>query len=575
MSVDVALSTNDRPILRGLLSLRQGGVLLLVIILAALTLYPMGMLLYGSFHSTPPGSAGNFNLEGYRGLFTAATGKILLDTAALSAAHTAFSLPFAVLLAFLVARTDLPGRGSFEVLLTLPFFLPPILTAMAWGMLGNGQVGSINLLWETLTGSDEPLFNIYGRGGVIWHMCQYSIPFLFLILVDAFKAMDPSLEDSSRMCGASTWRTIRSITLAMLLPALSSAFLLSFTRGLEAFESALIFGAPAKIEVATTAIYDAIHQRSESDYQYATALSFAVFGIMLLLIVLQWRLLGNRSFQTVTGKGYMPRLFHLGRWRGLAFALCALTFLIMTVLPAAQLLVGSFFQYFGFYSLDMLTLNNYRAVLSDRVFWRALGNTFLLGVLGATATMILGAAVAYVVIRTRHPFRRGLDALAWLPWMMPGMVLGIGLLWSFALLPGPVQIYGTIWALFVAYVSLGTPLATQIMSASFAQLSFDIEECSRVHGASALTTMRRIVIALVYPAFMVGWTLTFFMILRELSASILLYSPDSMVLSVVVMQLWSGGKAEQCSVIALIMLVLVLLIRFAQLKLFRRQIGGI
>jgi len=563
MSVEAALSTGDRPVLRGL-SVRHGGVLLLILIVAALTLYPLGMLLYGSFHSTPPGSAGTFNLAGYRGLFTAATGRILLDTAVLSVVHTAFSLPFAVLLAFLVARTDLRGRASFEVLLTLPFFLPPILTAMAWGMLGNGQVGSINLLWEALTGSDEPLFNIYGYGGVVWHMCQYSIPFLFLILVDAFKAMDPSLEDSSRMCGASTWRTIRSITLAMMLPALSSAFLLSFTRGLEAFESALIFGAPAKIEVATTAIYDAIHQRSEADYQYATALSFAIFGIMLLLIVLQWRLLGNKSFQTVTGKGYMPRLFNLGRWRGPAFTLCALTFLIMTVLPTAQLLAGSFFQYFGFYSLDMLTLNNYRAVLSDRVFWRALGNTFL-----------LGAAVAYVVIRTHRPFRRVLDALAWLPWMMPGMVLGIGLLWGLALLPGPVQIYGTIWALFVAYVSLGTPLATQIMSASFAQLSFDIEECSRVHGANALTTMRRIVIALVYPAFMVGWTLTFFMILRELSASILLYSPDSMVLSVVVMQLWSGGKAEQCSVIALIMLLLVLLIRFAQLRFFRRRIGGI
>src|SRR5258708_27947703 len=135
----------------------------------------------------------------------------------------------------------------------------------------------------------------------------------------------------------------------MMLPALSSAFLLSFTRGLEAFESALIFGAPAKIEVATTAIYDAIHHRSEADYQYATALSFAIFGIMLLLIALQWRLLGNKSFQTVTGKGYMPRLFNLGRWRGPAFTLCALTFLIMTVLPTAQLLAGSFFPDFGLF----------------------------------------------------------------------------------------------------------------------------------------------------------------------------------------------------------------------------------
>src|SRR5258708_9472484 len=164
MSVEAALSTGDRPVLRGL-SVRHGGVLLLILIVAALTLYPLGMLLYGSFHSTPPGSAGTFNLSGYRGLFTAATGRILLSTDVLPVVHTSFSLPFAVLLAFLVARTDLRGRASFEVLLTLPFFLPPILTAMAWGMLATGQVGAINLLCEALTVSDEPLFNIDRSGG--------------------------------------------------------------------------------------------------------------------------------------------------------------------------------------------------------------------------------------------------------------------------------------------------------------------------------------------------------------------------------------------------------------------------
>lgn len=542
-------------------------------VLAALTLYPLAMLLYGSLHSTPPGSPGVFNLSGYRALFTAATGQILLDTAWLSLLHTAISLPFAALLAFLVARTDIPGRHTFEILLTLPFFLPPILTAMAWGMIGNAQVGSLNLLWEALTGGSEPLLNIYGRGGVVWHMCQYSIPFLFLILVDAFKAMDPSLEDASRMCGASTLRTIRSITLAVMLPALSSAFILSFTRGLETFESAVIFGAPAHVELATTAIYDAIHQRSEADYQYATALSFALMAIMLVLIAGQWRLLGGRSFQTVTGKGYRPRLIELGPWRVPALLLCAATFTVMTVLPTAQLLVGSFFQFFGFYSLDMLTLDHYRAVFADRTFWTALRNTLWLGLAGATATMVLGAVVGYIVSRTRNPLRRVLDALAWLPWLMPGMVLGIGLLWGFALLPGPIHIYGTVWALLIAYVSLGTPLATQIMSTALAQLSNDLEECSRVHGAGVAETLRRIVAALVYPAFMVGWTLTFFMILRELSASILLYSPDSTVLSVVVMQLWSGGKAEECSVIALIMLLLVMVMRFVQLRMFRPTTG--
>ena len=179
----------------------------------------------------------------------------------------------------------------------------------------------------------------------------------------------------------------------------------------------------------------------------------------------------------------------------------------------------------------MLTLDHYRAVWDNRLVWRALGNTLLLGLLGATATMVLGGLVAYVLVRTRFAVRRVLEILAWLPWMMPGMVLGVGFLWAYALLPGPIQLYGTLWALLVAYVTLGTPLAVRTMSGAFAQLAYDLEECSRVHGAAWWTTFRRILLALAWPSFAVGFILIFFVILRELSASILLYSVGNEVLA--------------------------------------------
>src|SRR6185295_5639252 len=185
-----------------------------------------------------------------------------------------------------------------------------------------------------------------------------------------------------------------------------------------------------------------------------------------------------------------------------------------------------------------------------------------------------GAAVAYVLVRTRSRLRGALEILAWLPWMMPGMVLGVGLLWAYALLPGPIQLYGTVWALLVAYVSLGTPLAVRTMAGAFAQLAHDLEECSRVHGAAWWTTFRRILLALAWPAFAVGWILIFFIILRELSASILLYSVGNEVLSVVVMRLWSEGKAGPVSVIALGMLVLVFLFRFAERRLVRTHLSS-
>jgi iron(III) transport system permease protein len=553
---------------------RNVALALLLLLLLFLTAYPMVMLLYGSLHSTPPGQAGTFGLDGYRAMLTRTNAVVLLNTIGLSLVKTGLSLVLALFLAWIVARTDTPYRDTLEVLVTLPFYVPPILTAMAWGMLATPRGGLVNVAWTGITGSREPLVNVYSYGGVVWHMMQYSTPFLFLLIAGAFKSMDPSLEESSRMSGASGWTTFRRVTLGLMLPVTTSAFILSFIRGVESFESALIFGSPAGIEVITTEIYHLIHHVSTPDYPQATALALGIMVLMFGLVAWQWRLLGGRSFATVTGKGYTPRVTRLGRWRWATFAFCLLFFAVTVVLPVGQLVIGSFFKFVGFYRLDTLTLEHYRAVWQNRLVWRALGNTLLLGVLGATATMLLGGVVAYVLVRTRFGVRRALEVLAWLPWMMPGMILGVGLLWAYAFMPGPLSLYGTLWALLVAYVALGTPLAVRTMSGAFAQLAHDLEECSRVHGAAWWTTFRRILLALAWPSFAVGWILVFFLVLRELSASILLYSVGNEVLSVVVMKLWTEGKAEQVSVIALVMLALVFLFRFVERRLVRTHLHG-
>jgi len=552
---------------------RDALVLALIAILGFLAVYPLTMLFYGSLHSTPPGMAGEFNLDGYRSIMTASNVVILLNTIGISLGKTVPALVMAVFLSWIVARTDTPYRDKLEVLITLPFFVPPILTAMAWGMLGNPQVGLLNQVWKWATGSTVSPINVYSYGGVIWHQLQYSTPFLFLFIVDIFRAMDPALEESSRMCGASRWRTFRAITLMLMLPALTNSFILSFIRGIENFESPLFFGTPAKITVITTEIYNSINHRATPDYQYATALSFAIMALMFLLVIWQWYLLRGRTFSTVTGKGYSPSVMKLGPWKWVTFGFCILFFIITVVLPIGQLAIGSFFKFFGFYSYDMLTLEHYSAVFSNSEIWRGFWNTMLLGLMGATATMFLGSIVAYVSIRTRWRGRRLIDALAWLPWMMPGMVLGIGFLWAFAMLPGPIPIYGTIWALLLAYMALGTPVSVRVMSSAYAQLSYDLEECSRVHGATFVQTLWRILIALAWPSFAVGWVLAFFGIMRELSASILLYSVGSEVLSVVLLRLWSNGQAEQVSVIGLFMMLLVIVFRWAQLRFIKSRIS--
>ncbi|MGM4873716.1 ABC transporter permease [Bradyrhizobium sp. 956_D2_N1_5] len=553
---------------------RLAALALLVVVLAFLSVYPLSMLLYGSLHSTPPGMAGTFNLDGYRDVITLQSAVTLFNTVGISLAKTIPSVILAVLLAWILARTDTPFRGALEVLITLPFFIPPILTAMAWGMLGNPQVGLLNQLYQWVTGSETAPINVYSYGGVVWHMMQYSVPFLFLLIVDAFRAMDPSLEEAATMCGASRLRTFRSVTLQLMLPALTGAAILSFIRGIENFESPLFFGSPAGIRVITTDIYDSINQRSPPQYQYATAISFVIMALLFLIVLLQRRMLRGRSFQTITGKGYSPSVMKLGAWRWATFAFCVLFFVVTVVLPVGQLIIGSFFKFFGFYQWDMLTLEHYQAVFGSSEFWRGFSNTMFLGLVGATLTMLLGATVAYVSVRTKWRGRLLIDSMAWLPWMMPGIVLGVGFLWGFALLPHAIPIYGTIWALLLAYISLGTPLSVRAMSSAYAQLSFDLEECSRVHGASWLQTMRRIVLALAWPSFAVGWVLVFFGIMRELSASVLLYSVGSEVLSVVLLKLWANGNAEQVSVIGLIMMVLVIVFRWVQLKFISSRIGG-
>jgi iron(III) transport system permease protein len=552
---------------------RTVAFVLLFVILAFLSVYPLSMLLYGSLHSTPPGMAGTFNLDGYQQVLSSQSLLTLANTIGIALAKTIPSLVLAVLLAWILARTDTPFRGTLEVLVTLPFFIPPILTAMAWGMLGNPQVGLLNQLYQWVTGSSSSPINVYSYGGVVWHMMQYSVPFLFLLIVDAFRAMDPSLEEAARMCGASKLRTFRTVTLQLMLPALTSAAILSFIRGIENFESPLFFGSPAGIHVITTDIYDSINQSSPPRYQYATAVSFVIMLLLFLTVLLQWKLLRGRSFTTVTGKGYSPSVTKLGQWRWLTFAFCVLFFVVTVVLPVSQLLIGSFFKFFGFYQWDMLTLDHYRAVFGSGEFWRGFGNTMMLGLVGATLTMVLGGAVAYISVRTKWRGRLLIDAMAWLPWMMPGIVLGVGFLWGFALLPHAIPIYGTIWALLLAYISLGTPLSVRVMSTAFSQLSYDIEECSRVHGASWLQTMSRIMIALIWPSFAVGWVLVFFGIMRELSASVLLYSVGSEVLSVVLLKLWVNGNAEEVSVVGIIMMLLVLLFRWVQLKVIKSRIS--
>ncbi|MBI4319268.1 MAG: iron ABC transporter permease [Chloroflexi bacterium] len=539
---------------------------------AFVVIFPMLSVVFGSFWGAPPGRPGGFTFQGYINTYGSdlSTYRVLFNSFFIAGAKTVMAVVSGVFLAWVVTRTDTPGARALETLLAVPFFVPSVLTALGWAMLANPRTGSINKLLMMLPGVETPVLNIYSMSGIIWHMWQFSTAFVFILIVPAFRNMDPSLEDSSRMSGSGNISTLFRITLPLMKPAILGATLLTFIRGLEAFDTPVLLGVPANILVFSTSIYVNILGRFPPRYAEGMALSVSLMLIAMVLIVIQWRMLGAKQYTTISGKGYQPRLIRLGPAKWVALAFCSVYVLVALVLPVSQLIMSSFFRIFGLYTADMFTLGNYQRVLGDPVVWRSFKNTLIIAGGGALIALTLATLVSYFVQRIKVRGNKLLDLVAWLPWTVPGTVLGLGSLWGYALLPGPLNLYGTAWILLVAYINIGLPVAMRVMTGNVVQISPDLEECSRVHGATLGQTLLRIVAPLVRPGFLAGAILLFTMLMRDLSTSIFLYTPGNEVVPVVILKYWGeGGGSEVVSVVAILMLGLLVFLRVLE-GYFRR-----
>jgi ABC-type spermidine/putrescine transport system permease subunit I len=349
---------------------------LLTLLVGFLVLFPLGMLLFGSFWTARPGFPGSLTLQNYIEAYTSLeTLRILGTTVLLIGSKTLVAAAFATSLAWIVTRTDTPMRGTLEVLITLPFFIPGLLEAIAWIMLMSPNAGTINV-WLRSLGVDGP-FNIYSLGGMIWVMSLGSTSFIFLLVVNALRNMDASLEESARASGAGAVRTALTVTLPLMAPVIISAGVLSFIRAMDAFEVPVLLGLPAKVFVFSNRIYAAVQYDYPVNYGLATALGVSFVALMLALIYFQNRLKRGRDFSIVTGKGYRPCVIPLGRFRYVTLAFCLLFFFIATALPLSQVVLGSFLKVFGLPRADLFTFDNYLAILTDATLWRGLINTFI------------------------------------------------------------------------------------------------------------------------------------------------------------------------------------------------------
>lgn len=533
------------------------GTLLLVIV-ACLVLPPFLMLLLGSLWGAAPGEPGQLSLEAYvRAYSSPHTYDVLFNSIFISFIKTLVAMVWGSLMAWLVARTDVPFRRVMEILLPVPFFIPALFSAFAWILLANPRTGLINQLLISAVGLETSPLNIYSYGGIIFIMALGSTSFVYLLTFGAFRSMDPALEEVARACGASMGKTFIRVSLPLVAPALLGAFILSFIRGIEAFESPVLLGTPVGIYVFTNEIFRAINFHDPPQYGIATALGLTVLLITFALVVVQWRLLGERQYFTITGKGYNPQVVRLRGWRWPAFSVFAVYVVLAVILPIGQLAVSSFQPVPGIYSMAMFTVENYKHAFSDEIVLRALWNTFLLALTAAGIGVLLSALIAYVITRTRFWGRRPLELISWLPWTMPGIVLAVGMLWAYLTIPGLSIFYGTLWILLIAYLLKGLPLGVRALCGTMVQVDKELEDCARIHGASWLQTFWFIILKLIRPGLFAGGILFAYIAVRDLSTPVLLYGFGGEVLSVVMLQFWAESKPGIVSVLAIVMLLLL------------------
>jgi iron(III) transport system permease protein len=534
-----------------------------------LSLVPLVFLLWQSFLT--PQAAGvpaQYTLENFRTAYLSSdNARLLFNSLQFSIGAALLSLVVGTALAWMNERTNTPFKTLFFALAIIPLVIPGILFTVSWILLASPKIGLINLALQKLFDTDAVFVNAYTMSGMIWVDGLHYSPEAFLLMTAAFRSMDPALEEQAAMSGASVSQIARRVTLPLAWPAALGALLILFVRAIESFEVPALLGLPVGIHVYTSSIYQAIHQYP-SQIGLAAAYAVTLLLITSLGIYAQSRLSSQGGrFSTVTGKGFRPRTIDLGRWRYVTAAIFILYFTVIVLLPFLVLVWSSLQKFYSapsWAALSRVSLDSYRAVLDYPQFMNTVWNSVVLALGSATTVMLVSAVIAWIVVRTKVPGRWMLDNLASLPLVFPGLVLGLAIMVCYLYID--IGIYGTLWIIFIAYVTRFLPYGMRYSSASMLQIHKELEESAAMSGASWSMTFRRVVLPLLKPGLVAGFIYVMIVSIRELSSSILLYSPGSEVVSIMIWELWQNGQYVELSALGvMLILALFLLVMLAQL----------
>jgi iron(III) transport system permease protein len=453
-----------------------------------------------------------------------------------------------------VARTNVPGKRLIQITGSLSYLSPPFLMAIAFVNLFSPNAGLINVLMRDVLDLPWLTFNVFSMAGLVAVTVLHTFPFVYLLASTALQGIDASYEEAAQILGAGKWRTAFLITAPLVAPAILSGTLLAFVNSIALFGSQAIIGLPARIVTLPTRIYALFDYPPQ--YGLASALSLVFILITVAALFMQRRFLAKRSFVTLGGKGSRPQLVNLGPARWVVFAFCVVVFIFAIVLPYSALIAVSLSKSWGLDFWKGLTFANYKFVLFDYdVTRRAIVNSLFLAIVAATIAVLIGAIVGWIDLRTKLPGRRFLDYISLVPLGLPGIVMAVALIQFW--LAMPIALYGTLTILLLAYTGRYIPLGVRAANASLRQIDGSLEESARILGASWGMTMREVTLPLIRPGLFAGWLLIFVPAIQELSASILLFSSNSITLAVAVFNLYETGYTEPVAALAMINVVII------------------
>ncbi len=483
--------------------------------------------------------------------------KPLWTTLWTSAAVGAICVAWAAPMAWLVARTDLPGKKLLRTLILASFVTPPFLGAFAWVLLGGPNAGLLNQAYYALMGvkpfEATPLINIFSAGGMVFVMALYTFPYVFTFVANSLEVIPSELEEASAILGAPAWRTAMHVTLPLAVPALLAGFLIAFLQSMTLFGTPAILALPAGIDTMTTKIWSLF--QFPPRLGLAAAASLPLLLITVVLLRTQTAIMGRRGYSIIGGKGGGVRPIRLGYWKIAAFALFAFVLGCSIFLPYGVLLRTAFVKNWAGPLFAGLSLEHWRFVFFEFSQTQlALRNTFVLGISAATVGTIMVVALGYLSIRKLVWGHRYLAFLATAPVAIPGIVLAVGLFLSYT--QPPLVLYGTLWIIFLAYVTKELPVGYQQVASSLKSVHPELEDASRIFGGTRLSTLMRITAPLIRNGVVATWLFIFIGSIRELSATILLFTARTKTISVTMFDLRESNDWGPIAVLSLTMLAI-------------------